>query len=208
MRRFLLLFSAFSFVFLLNSCKTFQPEGIEKAPEFSEVKNLYFSSNETDYIYKGQIEIYGNNISGLLIIKKISDDAHRVVMTTDFGNKLLDFEISEETFKVNYITPDMDRETVKRFLEKDFIMLLREDYTVQTQLLNSTSDIYKSVSGKDAFYLYFDRNSKLLTKIIHTENNKEKINFSFDSKTAIFADAIELLHRDIKLKISLYAIKD
>lgn len=208
MRRFLLLFSAFSFVFLLNSCKTFQPEGIEKAPEFSEVKNLYFSSKETDYIYKGQIEIYGNNISGLLIIKKISDDAHRVVMTTDFGNKLLDFEISEETFKVNYITPDMDRETVKRFLEKDFRMLVREDYTVQTQLLNSTSDIYKSVSGKDAFYLYFDRNSKLLTKIIHTENNKEKINFSFDSKTAIFADAIELLHRDIKLKISLNAIKD
>ena len=49
------------------------------------------------------MEVYGNDISGILIIKKISETTHRVVLTSDFGNKMIDFEISENDFKLNYV---------------------------------------------------------------------------------------------------------
>lgn len=209
MRRFLLLFSVFSATFFLNSCKSFSLTGVNAvAVAESSVKNLYFSSKETDYVYKGKIEIYGNNISGLLILKKITDTDHRMVMTTDFGNKLLDFEISDTNFKINYVTPDMDREMVKKFLEKDFRILLKENFEVSQQHESMLEKIYTSQKDKESFYLFFNKETGILQKMIYTENGKEKINFKFEGKTAIFADRIELIHQDIKLKITLNAIND
>lgn len=193
----------------LNSCKSFSLTGVNAvAVAESSVKNLYFSSKETDYVYKGQIEIYGNNISGLLILKKITDTDHRMVMTTDFGNKLLDFEISDTNFKINYVTPDMDREMVKKFLEKDFRILLKENFEVSQQHESTLEKIYTSQKDKESFYLFFNKETGILQKMIYTENGKEKINFKFEGKTAIFADRIELIHQDIKLKITLNAIND
>src|SRR5215813_6945685 len=99
MRRSLLQNSVYSLILLLFiSCKTYQltdakpVSGSEKT-----VENLYFSSND-DYVYKCQMDIYKNHVSGILIIKKISETTHRVAMTSDFGNKLIDFEISDNDF--------------------------------------------------------------------------------------------------------------
>ncbi len=172
------------------------------------VENLYFSNKETDYLYKAQISIYGNDISGILIIKKISENNHRVVMTTDFGNKMLDFEISQKHFKVNYLVPDLDREMVKKFLEKDFRMLLNEKYTVSEGFENQNFKIYTSKTGDEKYYLFKEKNSDLLKKIIFTEGGKEKINFSFEAKNPIFADEIELIHKDFKIKINIKKISE
>ena len=76
------------------------------------------------------MEVYGNDISGILIIKKISDSTHRVVMTSDFGNKMIDFEISENDFKLNYVLPDLDKKMVINFLKNDFRELLKQKYAV------------------------------------------------------------------------------
>jgi hypothetical protein len=69
----------------------------------------YFSDSKTDYVYKTNISVYGNELSGIFIAKKINDTTHRIVFTTEFGNKLMDFEISENDFKVNSIVSELDR---------------------------------------------------------------------------------------------------
>ena len=109
MRRFLLQSFLYSgLFFLLISCKTYQLKDAQPISNSEkEVENLYFSSKE-DYVYKCQMEVYGNDISGILIVKKISETSHRVVMTSDFGNKMIDFEISEDDFKLNYVLADLD----------------------------------------------------------------------------------------------------
>ncbi len=207
MRLFLRLFSAFSLILAITSCKTYEPAGaVLIAGSETQVKNRYFSSRETDYLYKAQIEIYGNNLSGILIIKKIADDTHRVVMTTDFGNKMLDFEISPATFKVNYLLPDLDRKVVKKFLEKDFRILLNPDFPVNGSFGDNTYRIFSSIDQQQVNYLFFDKNDGLLKKIVVTENGKEKINFIFEGKSAIFADEISLIHKDFKLRIELNQI--
>lgn len=190
----------------LISCKIYQPENLTKISDSkTEVENLYFSSGE-DYIYKCQMEVYGNDISGIVIIKKLSNDAHRVVMTTDFGNKMVDFEISQSDFKLNYVLPDLDKKMVINFLKNDFRILLKHRYPVLETFENTDSRVFTSKDDKNLTFLFFDKNSDLLKSMVIAENNKEKINISFDAKKHIFADNIDIQHKDFKIKIKLTQI--
>ncbi|WP_228446559.1 hypothetical protein [Chryseobacterium sp. 3008163] len=172
-----------------------------------EVENLYFSSNE-DYVYKCQMEVYGNDISGILIIKKISETTHRVVMTSDFGNKMIDFEISENDFKLNYVLADLDKKMVINFLKNDFQELLRQKYPVAESFENENFSIFRSERDKKKYYLSFNKENSLLTNIVYTKNNKEKINFSFEAKKPTFAEMINLEHKDFKINIKLFQITE
>ncbi len=209
MRRFLLLSFLYSSLFLLLiSCKTYQLKDVKPISNFEKtVENLYFSSKE-DYVYKCQMDIYKNHVSGILIIKKISDDTHRVVMTSDFGNKMIDFEISENNFKLNYVLADLDKKMVINFLKNDFQEFLRQKYLVNESFENENSRIYLSKTKKKSYYLFFNKENSLLKQIIYTKSNKEKIDFSFDAKKPTFAEMILLDHKDFKINIKLFQITE
>ncbi|SMP01914.1 hypothetical protein [Chryseobacterium profundimaris] len=200
---------AYSLIFILfTSCKTYKLNDAKPISTSEKtVENLYFSSNE-DYVYKCQMDIYKNHVSGILIIKKINAATHRVVLTSDFGNKLIDFEISEEDFKLNYVLPDMDKKIVINFLKNDFRELLKQSYPVTESFENTTDYIYESKSGKKVYYLFFNKDNRLLKQIVYTKNNKEKIDFTFDAKKHIFADGLNLQHKDFKINIKLFQITE
>ncbi|WP_312298751.1 hypothetical protein [Chryseobacterium sp.] len=193
---------------LAISCKSYQLTGA-KAVSTTEkaVENLYFSSSE-DYVYKCQMDIYKNHVSGILIIKKISETTHRVALTSDFGNKLIDFEVSENDFKLNYVLPDLDKKIVINFLKNDFQQLLKRQYPVTESFENENSKIYLSKIDNKGYYLFFNKDSNLLKQIIYTKNSKEKIDFTFDAKKPIFADSLNLQHKDFKINIKLFQITE
>lgn len=209
MRRFLLQSFLYSLcVLLFVSCKTYKLTDVKPVSNSEKtVENLYFSSNE-DYVYKCQMDIYKNHVSGILIIKKIKETTHRVVLTSDFGNKLIDFEVSENDFKLNYVLPDLDKKIVINFLKNDFQKLLRQKYPVNESFENENSKIYLSKIEKKNYYLFFNKENNLLKQIIYTKNNKEKIDFSFDAKKHIFADSLNLQHKDFKINIKLFQITE
>lgn len=209
MRRLLLQNLVFSLIFIsFISCKSYKLEGAKPVLNSKEtVENLYFSSNE-DYVYKCQIDIYKNHVSGILILKKINESAHRVVLTSDFGNKLIDFEISDNDFKLNYVLPDLDKKIVINFLKNDFQELLRQKYPVTESFENENQKIYLSKTDKKTYYLFFNKEDGLMKQIIYTKNNKEKIDFTFDAKKHIFADSLNLQHKDFKINIKLFQITE
>ncbi|MDV7696350.1 hypothetical protein N6B72_05395 [Chryseobacterium soli] len=209
MRRFLLQSFLYSvIILLLGSCKTYKLADVQPVSGTEKmVENLYFSSAE-DYVYKCQMDIYNNHVSGILIVKKINDTTHRVVLTSDFGNKLIDFEISEHNFKLNYVLPDLDKKIVINFLKNDFQHLLRKEYPVNSRFENKESNIYLSKLDKKTYYLFFNKQNGLLNQIIYTKNNKEKIDFTFAAKKHIFADSLNLQHKDFKINIKLYQITE
>ena len=209
MRLFQLRNLAYSLIFILfTSCKTYTLTDVKPIPSSEKtVENLYFSSSE-DYVYKCQIDIYKNHVSGILIIKKISETTHRVVLTSDFGNKLIDFEISEDDFKLNYVLPDLDKKIVINFLRNDFQQLLKQKYPVTESFENENSKIYLSKMDKKGYYLFFNKENNLLKQIVYTKNNKEKIDFTFDAKKNTFADSLNLQHKDFKINIKLFQITE
>lgn len=209
MRRLLLRNLAYSLIFILfTSCKTYRLNDVKPITASEKtVENLYFSSKE-DYVYKCQMDIYKNHVSGILIIKKIDATIHRVVLTSDFGNKLIDFEISENDFKLNYVLPDLDKKIVINFLKNDFQQLLKQKYPVSESFENENSRIYLSKIDNKAYYLFFNKDNHLLKQIVYTRNNKEKIDFTFDAKKHIFADSLNLEHKDFKINIKLFQITE
>jgi len=192
---------------LAVSCKTYKlTEAKPVSSSEKMVENLYFSSGE-DYVYKCQMDIYKNHVSGILIIKKLNETTHRVALTSDFGNKLIDFEASENNFKLNYVLPDLDKKIVINFLKNDFQQLLKKQYPVSESFENENAKIYLSKIENKSYYLFFSKNN-LLKQIIYTKNNKEKIDFTFDAKKHIFADSLNLQHKDFKINIKLVQITE
>lgn len=209
MLRFLRQNLTYSLILLLSvSCKTYQLSDVKSVSTTEKtVENLYFSSSE-DYVYKCQMDIYKNHVSGILIIKKLNETTHRVALTSDFGNKLIDFEVSENDFKLNYVLPDLDKKIVINFLKNDFQQLLKRQYPVSETFENDNAKIYLSKIDNKAYYLFFNKENNLLKEVIYTKNNKEKIDFTFEAKKHIFADSLNLKHKDFKINIKLFQITE
>jgi hypothetical protein len=209
MRQFLRQSFLYSLILSLAvSCKTYKLTDAQPIPASEKtVENLYFSSGE-DYVYKCQMDIYKNHVSGILIIKKLNETTHRVALTSDFGNKLIDFEVSDNNFKLNYVLPDLDKKIVINFLKNDFQQLLKRQYPVSESFENDNAKIFLSKIENKSYYLLFNKENGLLKQIIYTKNNKEKIDFTFDAKKPIFADSLNLQHKDFKINIKLFQITE
>lgn len=189
------------------SCKSYQvANAVPTASTVTEFHNPYFADPAMDYVYKATITIYGNQLSGIFIAKKTDEATHRVVFTTDFGNTLLDFEISQTDFKVNYIVEDLNRKMVITTLRDDFRLLLKTVHAIENVLQSDDFLIYKSASGKYANYFFESKADHKLVKMVHASKSKEKVVFDFASKNSTFAENIIIQHHNIKLKIALTQI--
>ena len=167
----------------------------------------YFIDSKNDYVYKANISVYGNELSGIFIAKKINDTTHRIVFTTEFGNKLMDFEISQTDFKVNSIVSELDRKILINTLKEDFRLLLKKNYVIQEQFENKSDNIYKAEDGKRDNYIFLSKKNHKLEKIVHSSKTKEKFTLIFNSENNIFAEKIQIIHQNIKLKIELNYFK-
>lgn len=196
-------FLALVFVSCGSVTKNYTPKKLDK----TSYEVPYFSDSKTDYVYKTNITVYGNEISGIFIAKKINDTTHRIVFTTEFGNKLMDFEISDTDFKVNSIVSELDRKILINTLKEDFRLLLKKEYQIQEQFENDSADIYKSKDGKRDNYLFISKKDHRLEKIVHSSQTKEKFTLTFSSENNIFAEKIQIIHQNIKLKIELNYFK-
>ncbi|MEQ3661714.1 MAG: hypothetical protein ABNG96_03400 [Flavobacterium sp.] len=138
----------------------------------------------------------------------MNDTIHRVVFTTDFGNKLLDFEISETGFKVNYVVEGLDRKLILNTLEKDFKLLLKQSFKINEVFENNEYYIYKCNDEKRFNYVYKSKSDDKFVKIIQASKSKEKLTLKFDSYEGKIAENILILHHNIKLKITLNKLEN
>lgn len=198
----------FFLVLVLSSCASNVVKGYTLVTlEKKTFEAPYFSNSETDYVYKANISVYGNELTGIFIAKKMNETTHRVVFTTEFGNKLLDFEISEKDFKVNSIAEELDRKILINTLKTDFRLLLRKDYLIVAQFENAKDKVYQSREDNKHNYLFVSKANEKYYKIVRSSRTKEKISISFDSENNIFAERVVIQHKNIKLKIELNYLK-
>ena len=162
----------------------------------------YFSDAATDYVYKMNIAVYGNEFGGILIIKKTGDVTHRVAFTTDFGNKLFDLEFTGNDFKVNYIIEELDRKMIVNTLRDDFKLLLKKDHDIDEGYHNEEFTVYKTKDDKRFNYLFLDKDANL-RKMVHATKRKEKVVFTYVPAGQTLAQNIIIDHKNIKLKIEL-----
>jgi len=172
------------------------------------VQNPYFSNANIDYVYKADIAVYGNEFSGILILKKVTPKKHRIVFTSQFGSTFFDIEFEKNQYKINSIVKQLDRKIILNTLIRDFSLLIKERGTVEGKYYDDTYNVLKNVRDKRSNYYFYNQSDMRLHKIVHTTKRKEKFIILFnDVSKDLIAENIRIDHKNIKLNIDLNFLK-
>jgi len=121
----------------------------------------YFDSLKYEYHYSANIVAYNNKINGVLVVKKIADQHKRVVLLSDFGNTLFDFEYKNGKTKAIYVMDNLNKKIIVNKLGLYFALITQSQYTATAKYENAGN----------AYYL---ANLKKKKVAIHREGNKTK----------------------------------
>lgn len=198
MRKLILLFLVCN---TLWSCKTKQIIGSESTSEI--IINPYFNNTEEDYIYQAKINAFSKEFTGLFIAKKIDKTSHRVVLTSDFGNTLLDFTITENDFKVNYVLDDLNKKPLIKMFENDFRILLQSEIqTIRKSNFETEINYYLKYGNNNLEYSYKIKDNELF-QIKKLKKNKEIVTFDFKEISQDKCSSIVIEHKNWPISIQL-----
>ncbi|MBW1297175.1 hypothetical protein [Aquimarina litoralis] len=171
-------------------------------------QNPYFSSSVVDYVYKADIKVYGNEFSGILILKKVAPLKHRIVFTSQFGTTFFDLEIENDSYRINSIVEQLDRKIILNTLIRDFSLLIKEKGAVTGKYYNDEFTVLQSDSNKRSNYYFYELANKRLHKIVQATKRKEKVIIRFkEFSNNQVAENIRIDHKNIKLNIELNFLK-
>lgn len=185
--------------FSVSSCRHYKVSGTKVISEFKHITLPYFNVIGEEFIFNAKIDVYGNQLSGILVIKKMDDHRKRLALLSEFGNTLLDFEFINNEINVIYIMDDLDRKIIVSKLKKYFQLLVHSEYKVKKQF--ETEDGHKIVSklqGNRIFLNFDEKGSFTDLKEVSRIRSKAEIQF-YGNENQI--DSIEF--KSLKLPIHM-----
>ena len=181
-RLFALIVIAGMIAFAANGCKTSM-----KVPNDSGVKlskPWVFSSDFKKAVYKTNVVIFGNELSGITLVKKTGKD-YRVVFMSELGLKYFDMEFfgENDSVKVHQITSFLDKGPVEKMMTNNYrliFMTFTNNVKSRNYLDQSTSAMIKEYRyKKKRIFYYYDKNFGQVARINNTfGKNNLMINIS------------------------------
>jgi hypothetical protein len=126
----------------------------------------------TEWRYRAHVEAFGQNMSGIFIMKK-SETGYRAFLMTDFGLKVLDFLLLPNgDYEVNHIMEHMNYKFIKENLAQNLIMLLPPDPYDELRIfsIDSTEMLY----SPEKKMIYF-ANQNAIFKVERLNNRKNTV---------------------------------
>jgi len=161
-------------------------------------------------LYNTTVDVVGNHLSGLLLIKKMPDSSLRMVFSNEMGFKFFDFEFAADgKFKVYSIIKQMNKRSVLKTLRKDFELILMD------RLDNSTASVR---AGNGLLYYIFPQQKGFNYYITDSATNElVRLERASKSKTVVEAvmqhyingipDTIGISHKTFDFTIGLKRIE-
>ncbi len=120
--RYLLLSSC---LFVLQACSPMHKQMQVASGNISSLKK--FQPRFTVALYNTKVDVVGNHLSGLLLIKKMPDSSMRMVFSNEMGFKYFDFEFTPDGgFKIYSVIKQMNKKAVLTTLRKDFELIMMD----------------------------------------------------------------------------------
>ncbi|MCK0145106.1 hypothetical protein MWU78_05555 [Arenibacter sp. F26102] len=196
-----------SLIALLLACSSYpKKSNLErKIGTTSTISNPYFSDMAKDYVYKAKINFGTKSFGGIFAVKKLGEGHHRVVFTTEMGNKLFDFSFIKNEFKINFILDEMNKKILINLLKRDFHVLTNENPEILNHYDKPGDTIFLETRKENKTYFYLMADQQL-HRILETRGGEEKSDYIFTQIEDNHAREINIRHNNIKLTIDLKAI--
>ena len=156
--------------------------------------------------YHASVDVVGNHISGLLLIKNMPDSVYRIVFTNEAGVTFFDFGFSAEgDFKVHNVIKQLDKGPVIQTLRKDFELILGLPFRGKTvQGWTNQDEIFYGVKQKkETAYFITSKDCASLRRLELGSPRKRKVTVDLSEQAYPLPAKIELKHHTFNMQITL-----
>lgn len=161
-------------------------------------------------LYNTHIDVVGNHLSGLLLIKKMPDSTLRMVFSNEMGFKFFDFEFSATgQFKVYSIIKKMNKRSVITTLRKDFELVLMEGLdNNNVSVRTNGADLYYIFPQSKGFNCYItNKAGDELERMERSSKSKQVVEMIMKNYINGIPDTIGITHRNFDFTIGLKRIE-
>jgi hypothetical protein len=120
-------------------------------------------------LYKGSLDISKHHLSGLFYMKRISENAVRILFSNELGINFFDLELKGDELIVHSCFPSLNRLSLLKLLENDFRLLLVPDTSVTRMKRGRSKDpellIFGVRSARGSFHYTYDKDSGKIRRI-------------------------------------------
>jgi hypothetical protein len=202
--RFLIFLSA---VFLNSACNQYSHMQKVLPDEYCLQK---FKPDFNHVVYKTSVDVAGKHLSGLLLIKLMSDSSTRIAFSNEMGLSFFDFGFPRDNgFKVYQVIPKMNKKAIIKTLRRDFelVMFRNMDSSKYYALADSNLVYHAFPQTKGVNYYITDAHCRQLVKMQRASNKKpvmEAVIYRITPGNS--PDSISIRHLNFNFSISLKKI--
>jgi hypothetical protein len=161
-------------------------------------------------LYNTTVDVVGNHLSGLLLIKKMPDSSTRMVFSNEMGFTFFDFEFAADGhFKVYSIIKKLDKRSVIKTLQHDFELILMKSMDNSKASVKTANGLIYFIFPQTKGYNYYITNSKgdELVRMERAANKKTIVEAVMKNYIGGIPDTIGISHKTFEFNIGLKRIE-
>lgn len=161
-------------------------------------------------LYNTTVDVVGNHLSGLLLIKKMPDSSTRLVFSNEMGFSFFDFEFAADgKFKVYSITKQMNKKSVIKTLQHDFELILMNNLDNSKASVQSKDGLTYFVFPQTKGFNYYitNQSGNNLVRMERASNKKTFVEAVMKNYVGGIPDTIGISHKTFEFNIGLKRIE-
>jgi hypothetical protein len=161
-------------------------------------------------LYSTKVDVVGNHLSGLLLIKKMPDSSIRMVFSNEMGFKFFDFEFKANgEFKVYSVIKQMNKKSVLKTLRKDFELVLMNKMNAAeaSTYIDKGMRYFAFPQVKGYNYYITDSSATNLISMQRASKRKTVVEAIMQHYVEGIPDTIGISHKTFSFTIGLKSIK-
>ena len=161
-------------------------------------------------LYNTTVDVVGNHLSGLLLIKKMPDSSTRMVFSNEMGLSFFDFEFKAGgDFKVYSIMKKLDKKSVIKTLQHDFELILMNNLDNSKAIVKFNEGLTYFIFPQSKGYNYYitNQNGNELVRMERASNKKTIVEAVMKNYLNGIPDTIGISHKTFEFNIGLKRIE-
>lgn len=161
-------------------------------------------------LYNTTVDVVGNHLSGLLLIKKMPDSTTRMVFSNEMGLGFFDFEFKPGgDFKVYSIMKKLDKRSVIKTLQHDFELILMNDLDNSKAVVKANEGLTYFIFPQAGGFNYYitNQNGSELVRMERSSGKKTIVEAVMKHYINGIPDTIGISHKTFEFNIGLKRIE-